>query len=112
MDIKETRKGAFMVVSLSGRLDSLQAEGAKQRFLDIGNHETRILVDCAGLEYISSAGLGVFLLLLKTMMKKGGEFWICGLNERIREVFEISGLHKVFTLYKSQEEALAAAPPA
>jgi anti-anti-sigma factor len=111
MDIKENRKGAFMVLSLSGRLDSFQAEGAKQRLLDICGGEKRVLVDCTGLEYISSAGLGVFLLLLKTMRKKEGEFWICGLNERIREVFEISGLHKVFTLYKSQEEALAAAPP-
>jgi len=112
MDVKETRKGVFMVVTLCGRLDSLQAEAVKQKLLDLGDAEKRVLVDCAGLEYISSAGLGVFLLLLKNMKKKEGEFWLCGLNERIREVFEISGLHKVFTLYKSQEEALAAAPQA
>jgi len=110
MDVNETRKGAVMVVTLGGRLDSFQAEGVKQKLLDLGAVEKRILVDCAGLEYISSAGLGVFLLMLKTMKKKDGEFCLCGLNERIREVFEISGLHKVFTLYKSQEEALAAAP--
>lgn len=111
MDVMETRKSACLVVELGGRLDSFQADELKKRFLIIGDAEKRILVDCTKLEYISSAGLGVFLLLLKTMSKKDGDFCICGLNDHIREVFVISGLHKVFTLFGSQEEALAAFNP-
>ncbi len=111
MEIRENKKGQVMVVELQGRVDSLHAEELKTRLIEISDSEKQILVDCHQLEYISSAGLGVFLLMLKTQSNAGGRFSLCCLSDRIREVFAISGFDRIFTVFPSQEEALKGDSP-
>ena len=106
MDICEAKKGDVMVVEIIGRADSNNADVLRRKLVSLAESEKSILIDCAGLEYISSAGLGVLLLSLKTMQKKGGVLRLCCLNERIREVFDISGFTQIFTILAAREDAL------
>jgi anti-anti-sigma factor len=82
-------------VVVSGRLDAAQA-GAAQAFLD--GTSGRVVVDCAGLEYISSAGLGVLLKTQKRLMSGGGQLRLTKVNRHIRDIFQYSGFDKILEI--------------
>lgn len=85
-------------VVLAGRLDASQARKA-QEVLD-GIEEPREL-DCAALEYISSAGLGILLRTQKRMMARGGGLRLVNVSNHIRDVFRYSGFDKIFVIAPS-----------
>ena len=87
--------GADGAVVVSGRLDAAQAAAA-QAFLD--RTSGRVVVDCAGLEYISSAGLGVLLKTQKRLMSSGGQLRLTRVNRHIRDIFQYSGFDKILEI--------------
>ena len=81
------------VVVIAGRLDAAQTEKA-QSFLD--SIEGLAVMDCAGLEYISSAGLGVLLRTQKRLMSGGGKLRLIKVNPHIHNIFRYSGFDHIF----------------
>jgi anti-anti-sigma factor len=66
----------------------------------------RFVVDCAALEYISSAGLRSLLLTAKTLRTRNGELVFSGLTGVVREVFDLAGFTAMFSVYDSTDAAL------
>jgi len=58
------------------------------------------------LDYISSAGLRVLLVTAKRLGGSGGSLHICGLNETVDEVFEISGFSVILNVFGTADEAM------
>jgi anti-sigma B factor antagonist len=83
------------VVVLAGRLDSAQASNA-QSFLD--RLQGAVTLDCRGLEYISSAGLGVLLKTQKRLMASAGKLRLVGVNRHLRDIFRYSGFDQIFEI--------------
>jgi anti-sigma B factor antagonist len=69
--------------------------------------QLRILLDMTNVEYLSSAGLGQLVGLLKKVKTNGGEFRLCCLRDAIKELFEVMRLHLIFETPETEEEALA-----
>ena len=67
-----------------------------------------LVLDLAGLDYVSSAGLRVLLKAAKEARAAGSRFALAGLRPAVREVFEVSGFFAVLTAYPTRAEALAA----
>jgi anti-anti-sigma factor len=63
-------------------------------------------VDFTKLDYISSAGLRVMLGTAKQLMAKGGGLKTFGLNQTVREVFDISGFSTILAVFATEAEAL------
>jgi len=82
-------------VVLAGRLDSAQASNA-QSFLD--RLQGAVTLDCRGLEYISSAGLGVLLKTQKRLMASAGKLRLVGVNRHLRDIFRYSGFDQIFEI--------------
>jgi len=82
-------------VVISGRLDAAQA-GAAQAFLD--QVEGTVTLDCSGLEYISSAGLGVLLKTQKRLLASGGKLRLAGVNRHLQDIFGYSGFDQLFEI--------------
>lgn len=107
MEIRETRVRDVVVLTVAGRLDSSTAP-------DFGRHltalvergETRLVLDFAGLEYISSAGLAVMLAATKKLRARNGRMDLAGVNPRIRLVFEMSGFVALFAMHADVTAAL------
>jgi len=76
------------------------------RLLDSG--EQRLVIDMSELEYISSAGLRVFLITAKRLAKTSGKLALSALTEQVREVFDIAGFSSIFQIYPSRKDALTA----
>lgn len=110
MEIREERKGNLIILELVGRLDSLTTEDAKKQMLVLVAAAPHLLLDCRQLEYISSVGLGLFMLLLKMKRDGGGSFGLFSLNPRIREIFVVSKLDRVMPIFETREDALKTVP--
>lgn len=67
-----------------------------------------MILDCGGLSYVSSAGLRVVLIAGKRLRAVGGVLLLCGLNDQIGEVFQISGFGALFPIHDTVAAALAA----
>jgi anti-sigma B factor antagonist len=87
--------GPTREVVISGSLDAAQSPTA-QAFLD--KVEGTVTLDCKGLEYISSAGLGVLLKTHKRLLASGGKLRISGLNRHLRDIFGYSGFDQLFEI--------------
>lgn len=87
--------GAEGQVVISGRLDASQAATA-QAFMDRLNG--RVVLDCAGLDYLSSAGLGVLLKTQKRLMAAGGQMRLVGVSRHVRDIFTYSGFDQIFEI--------------
>jgi anti-anti-sigma factor len=87
--------GADGKVVLAGRLDAAQAAAA-QTFLD--GVDGTVTLDCSGLEYISSAGLGVLLKTQKRLLASDGKLRLAGLKPHIVDIFTYSGFDQLFEI--------------
>lgn len=82
-------------VAMSGRLDASQAATA-QSALDRLNGE--VVLDCAALDYLSSAGLGVLLKTQKRLTTAGGRMRLVGVSPHLRDIFTYSGFDQIFDI--------------
>lgn len=85
-------------VVLAGRLDASQAERA-QAFMD--QVTGPCVIDAQGLEYISSAGLGVLLKTHKRLMASGSGVSLIHVNSHVGDIFRYSGMDKLFSVEAS-----------
>ena len=107
MDVREERNGGVLTVGIAGKLDATSAKPFEDRLLGaIDAGERRLVVDLARLDYVSSAGLRVFLLAAKRLKSTNATIVLCSLTDAVREVFDIAGFLTMFPVYGSHEEAL------
>jgi anti-sigma B factor antagonist len=71
----------------------------------VGEGYTKILVNCGGLEYISSAGLGVFMSYIEEFKEKDIRMILYAMNDKVANTFEILGLNELLTIVKDESEA-------
>ena len=72
---------------------------------------TRIIVDCSGLDHISSYGIGVLLRVHKRLAKHGGDVKLAGVHTTLAGVLRIARLDDVFDLYPDVDRARLAFRP-
>lgn len=107
MEISLSQQSQAVVVVVKGRMDAMSAPVFERTMADhIAAGTSRFVIDCAALEYISSAGLRSLLTTAKTLMAQNGELACAALTEVVREVFEIAGFAALFLIFDSVEAAL------
>lgn len=98
-----------LIVTLPERLDTNNAPATDSSVMsEIDSDNTRVVIDCSNTKFISSAGLRVILKVAKLLHKQNGALALCGLNDEISEVFEISGFMTLVKVYPSFAEAAKA----
>jgi anti-anti-sigma factor len=108
MQIQHSTHDHVTVIAPAGRIDtttSAAVDQAVRRVVDSGARA--VVVNFSGVEYISSAGLRVFLMLAKRMRDLKGRLVLCGMGEPVRQVFHLAGFMPLFVVEPSQEQALA-----
>src|SRR5215470_4356056 len=107
MEIAERRTADIVTLSLSGKLDTTTAKTFEVKILGhIESGDRRFIIDLAQLDYISSAGLRVFVLAAKRLASGNGKIVLCSLKGPVREVFNIAGFLLDFSVYSSHDEAI------
>ena len=109
MEIEEEKSGSLSVVALIGRVDGLVAPEVEQRLTSIIDRgDTRVVLDCARMSYISSAGLRSVLGSARKCQQAGGKLALCALQPACKTVMEISGFLTIISSYDTREDAIAA----
>ena len=95
-----------------GRIDqpAVRAiEDALAELCDAGR--SRVVVDLSEVVYMASAGLAALLTGVRRARLLKGDVRLAAMNDRVREVFEMSGFDQVFTIYGTAAEAVASFSP-
>jgi anti-anti-sigma factor len=109
MDIIESRIGQTSVLALSGALDTSSAPALSAQAIALCDAGIRtILIDLDQVSYMTSAGFRSFIVIGRRAEQNGIGMALCGLNELVHELFEVSGLLSSFRIYKDRASALEA----
>jgi anti-anti-sigma factor len=119
MEISERRTADIVTLSPAGKLDTTTAKAFEEKILArIESGDRRFIIDLAQLDYISSAGLRVFVLAARRLDSANGKLVLCGFKKTIpyhtlnrprdpvREVFDTAGFSSIFSIYGSHDDAI------
>ncbi|MBP5330345.1 MAG: STAS domain-containing protein [Lachnospiraceae bacterium] len=98
LDIKLINRGNEGELLLSGKLDAQTADDSQIYFDEVSERFDHLILNMAGLTYVSSAGLRVLKHIHLKMHHQGGMLSVKNVNENIMEVFEITGLAGMLNL--------------
>jgi anti-anti-sigma factor len=108
MQIQEERQGNVHIVTIDDHLDTSTATLFETRLLGlIDAGARRILLDCAALSYVNSAGLKVLLMASKKLEPVKGDLVICSLSQNVHMIFEMIGFTRIMKIAPTREAALA-----
>jgi anti-anti-sigma factor len=107
LNIGQTRAGNICIVTLSGRIDSTNANDLMAELIRlIASGEKAILVDLGAVLYLTSAAFRTLLVATDEAERRAAKFTLCSIAGHVRELFEMGGLLEVFSIHNSREEAL------
>ncbi|MEK9141514.1 MAG: anti-sigma factor antagonist [Nitrospirota bacterium] len=106
--VDSRRSGTVMIVTPQARFDTNSAPAVEQILMDhIGQGERQIVLDLSRISYISSIGLRVILKALMAMTRANGKIVLCGGNDHVRTVLQLSGALMMSLYAPTLEEALS-----
>jgi anti-anti-sigma factor len=105
--IGQTRAGDVSVVTLSGRIDSTNANDVRGELTRlISSGERSIVVDLGAVLYLTSAAFRALLVASEQAARQAATLALCSLSGAVRELFEMGGLLDVFKIYTSRDDAV------
>jgi anti-sigma B factor antagonist len=106
LEITEKKSADISILGLTGRLDAYSATEVEKKFdTVIEGGCVKLVLNLAGLEYISSSGLRVFLSQLKKVRKQRGDIKLVCMKPNIKEVFDIAGFTQLFNIFENEDAA-------
>lgn len=95
------------IIMIIPRVDASNAKIVEAELAKLVNGGTKkIVCNFSQNEYISSAGLRVFLSTLKMLKKSGGQIVLCTMQPYVQEVFDMAGFSQLFSIYGAEEDAV------
>ena len=98
MEIKKEKNNNKMTVYAIGKIDTTTSENFRIAIEDDLENIEYLTLDFSDLDYISSSGLRVLLMLYKKMTAKNGKMIITGCNEMVSEIFDVTGFSDIFNI--------------
>jgi anti-sigma B factor antagonist len=106
LGLKVEERGDVAVLAVSGEVDVATVPRLREQLHAlVASGTPRIVVDLDAVDFLDSTGLGVLVGALKRVRNNGGELALVCTSPRIRKVFEVTGLTKVFSLYDTVDAA-------
>lgn len=113
MEITDKTVAGVRILSLSGSLDAGTSGGLEQRFNAlVSPADNRFILQMKDVEYVSSGGLRVILVITKKLKSLGGGVVLVGVNPSIEELINMTGFSSLVKMAAQEEQALAELTPA
>ncbi|RME05297.1 MAG: anti-sigma factor antagonist [Planctomycetota bacterium] len=107
VNTKEVASGIY-VVEVIGFVDRHTLDTLDKALADLLEAgKSKIIVHCEELNYISSNGMGVFISHLQAARQKGGDIRFCNMKDIGKTVITVLGLHNLFQIFDTLDEAVA-----
>ncbi len=97
------------VLQIAGEIDLYTAQKLRQRVAELIDAGTlHIIADLRGVDFLDSTGLGVLVGSLRRLRIREGSLRLVASGDRIRDLFELTGLTRVFAMHSSVPDAITA----
>ena len=107
MKIKEEKLNDAVVCLIEDEINNNNSPPLRQFFNNIINrNDKKVLVDFSGVSDIDSSGLATLIEMFQRLKKIGGRLRFSNMDQRVKNIFEITKLHKVFEIFDTREAAL------
>jgi len=106
-EINHKKVRSYDVLELSGELDAhtaSQLENSLKNLIDNDKHQ--IIVNCQQLDYIASAGLGVFMAYIEDVRSLGGDIKLTNMNSKVYNVFDLLGFPTLYDILEEESDAI------
>ncbi len=108
LNLQKNSINDVLVLSLEGKVDTETSPDLREVVFDvIDNGARRIVIDCSGMTYISSAGLRVLMLISSKLKPLGGSLGLSNIRSDILTHLENAGFIGFFEIYQDNDEATA-----
>ena len=97
MQIATEKENSKLTLTVSGRIDTITAPELEKFALEHMEGITEMVLDLADVEYVSSAGLRALLQIHKNMSKQG-KLKLLNINPNVKEIFDMIGFSRIFTI--------------
>lgn len=106
-NITHRKINSYDVLDLNGELDAhtaSQLEDSLKSLIEQNNHQ--IIVNFDELDYIASAGLGVFMAYIEDVRELGGDIKLTNMNEKVYNVFDLLGFPTLYDILEDEQDAV------
>ena len=107
LSIKSEGKDGAMIVTITGRVDSVTAGTLDKELEKIMHADKKVVLDLKEITYLSSAGVRVIVKMLRNEQKAGGNVKLACIPHMVEEVLETVGMTELLKTYPTVEEAIA-----
>jgi anti-sigma B factor antagonist len=108
MAVKAESKNGLMVCHIDGEIDINTAPDIKRSFDKLlVKKEPKIVINLTKVTYVDSSGLATLVEILKNMRSYGGKMKLANMSPKIKSLFEITKLEKLFDIVASEEDAIS-----
>ena len=103
-----TKSGNVLIINIEGDLDHNTANSIKKKIdTELKKNPINLLIlDLSALDFMDSSGIGLILGRYKLINSLGGKLSLVKPNENLCKIINMSGLHKILSVYNTVEEAL------
>ena len=109
MNMSESKQGSITILQPQGKLNAITSPELDARLAGLIEGGTRqIVIDLAGLDYVSSAGLRVFLSTAKRLQHAEGRLTLASPSPQVQQMLDMAGFANVLSIFKTLNEAIAA----
>jgi anti-sigma B factor antagonist len=107
VEITVDKEGRASIINMRGNFDMASSEPFdKQITTLIASGETRILLDFSNVSFIASTGLRMLLKTAQRVKDEGGLLYVSSINEAVQQVFAMTGLDTILSIFETREQAL------
>ena len=107
LSLSTRTEGDRTIVEVGGEIDVYTAPRLREQLVDlVADGKYHLVVDMERVDFLDSTGLGVLVGALKRVRSNDGDLYIVCTQPRIRKVFEVTGLTKVFQLFDTVDDAI------
>jgi anti-sigma B factor antagonist len=108
MSVKIENKNGLSVFHVDGEMDINSSPGIKKSFDKLLSARTpKVIINLSKVTYVDSSGLATLVEILKNMRSYGGKLRLSNLSAKVRSLFEITKLEKLFEIIANEEEAVS-----
>ncbi|QOR35826.1 anti-sigma F factor antagonist [Clostridium sp. 'deep sea'] len=108
MHLKFKQKQNTLIVSLIGELDHHAANSIRVKIDEEmkKSYINNFILDCKGLKFMDSSGIGMIIGRYKKIKSLHGRFYATNLNPQVKRIFNVSGLNRIIDTYSDNKTAL------
>ena len=105
MVIKSSQQDGITIYQVNGEINISTSPELKKIFEK--DPPKKIVVDLEKVSYIDSSGLATLVEMLKKTKSRGGSLGLASMSDKVKSLFEITKLDKLFSIHASQQDAIA-----